>query len=297
MPLTMDTARECSLIVLRGVGQVMFQGHAGTGLCFLAGIGLASPLMLLGAILGATIGPAFAYFGTFEGDKIDQGIYGFNSTLVGLATLVFLRPESIITWILLVLGCVGATILTHLGVRRLKFPAYTAPFVVSTWSILMLAHSMPGAALAAPPPPAEVAPGAGFEVLRGVAEVMLGSNVATGALFLIGIALSNPWHAAMAFLGSMAGTAIAIYHGDPSRPLSAGIYGYNAALAAMALFLRRESLSLPILAALIATLLTEFFPKSTGLPALTSPFVAASWIVLGLVWSEERLFANRRDLA
>ena len=47
-------------IVLRGIGQVMFQGHAGTGILFLVGIALASPLMAVGAIIGAFIGPVVA---------------------------------------------------------------------------------------------------------------------------------------------------------------------------------------------------------------------------------------------
>ena len=34
---------ECGTILLRGIGQVMFQGHAGPGLLFLIGIAVASP--------------------------------------------------------------------------------------------------------------------------------------------------------------------------------------------------------------------------------------------------------------
>ena len=72
-------------VVLRGVGQVMFQGHAGTGLLFLAGITVASPLMGLGAVLGAVIGPVVAHFLKYDRKEIEDGIYGFNSTLVGIA--------------------------------------------------------------------------------------------------------------------------------------------------------------------------------------------------------------------
>ena len=281
------------LAILRGVGQVMFQGHAGTGLLFLVGIALASPLMLLGAVLGALIGPITARVAGFDKGQIDQGLYGFNSTLVGLAMLFFLKP-AVLTFVLLIAGCIATTFITWAAMRFLPFPAYTAPFVVTTWVLLLIAHAMAGDSLNVPASPGAVEPGGFIEqVLRGEAEVMLGANVVTGILFLVGIALSDVWHAGMALLGSIVGTAMADYHGDPAQAISIGIYGYNAALAAMAMFLKRKSLTLPILAALIATGMTEFFPKSLGVPALTAPFVAASWLMLAVIWLEGRLFGER----
>ncbi len=269
----------------------MFQGHAGTGLCFLIGIALGSPLMFVGAVIGAIFGPLVAYLASFDRAKIEQGIYGFNSILVGVATFAFLKPEFATTWMLLFAGVAVAVLLTYLGSRFLKFPVYTAPFVVTTWAILLIAPAISGEEIRVPPPPVSSA-ASGFldAVLRGESEVMLEANDASGILILVGIALSNPWHAAMALLGDVVGTSLAMYHGDPEQSISIGIYGYNAALAAMALFLRRNSLTLPFLAALVATPLTEFFPKWLGVPALTAPFVMASWVVLLAVWSEERLF-------
>jgi urea transporter len=281
-------------VALRGVGQIMFQGNAWTGLFFLAGIALASPAMLAGAVLGAVVGPIFAYFVGFDRRDIEQGLYGFNSTLVGLALPALLLPWHPLTWGANVVGCVLATIITRLGIRFLKFPAYTAPFVVATWIMLLTLHGTMGHSIDAPAPPAVVAEG-GFwaYVLRGEAEVMLGANEMSGVLFLIGIAISNPWHAAMALMGSVVGTSVGFYHGDPETNLSIGLYGYNGALAAIALFLPKPSFALPLLAAVVSTPLTEFFPKSLGIPALTAPFVLASWIVLALLWSERRLFATR----
>ena len=292
--LASGQAASAGLIALRGVGQIMFQGHAGTGLFFLAGIALASPWMLLGAVLGAAIGPLTAWLAGFDREQLEQGIYGFNSTLVGLATLALLRPTPLV-FLLLVAGCVAATFLTWLAGRFLSFPAYTAPFVVTTWGLLVLAHAASGRGIDAPPA-ASVRESGGFAeaVLRGESEVMLGANVATGVLFLIGIALSDYRQAVVALLGSLVGTMTAVYHADSPESLALGLYGYNAALAAMALFLARPSLTPPILAAMISTPLTEFFPKSLGIPALTAPFVAAAWIVLAVTWAEGRLFGGRR---
>ncbi len=293
MPISQESARGATLIVLRGIGQIMFQGHGGTGLCFLAGIAIASPIMLVGALIGAIVGPLTAYLASFNRSDLAQGIYGFNSTLVGLGTLFFLSPNFVITWVLLVTGSVLAAVITFLAKRFLKFPTYTAPFVVVTWIIIAIAHAMSGTGIdVAHPNSPDTSRGFIYEVLRGEAEVMLGANVITGILFLVGIALSDRWHAAMAFLGSLVGTAIADYHGDPSQSIAIGIYGYNGALAAIALFLQRKCLTLPLLAAIVATLITEFFPKELGVPALTAPFVLATWLLLATIQAEARLFSK-----
>ena len=105
-------------VALRGIGQVMFQGHAGTGLLFLAGIAVASPLMAVGAALGAMIGPAVAQLLKFNHEDIKDGIYGFNATLVGVALMFYLRPVPL-TWVLLAVGCALATPVTYL----LPYPA------------------------------------------------------------------------------------------------------------------------------------------------------------------------------
>lgn len=278
-------------VVARGIGQVMFQGHAGTGLLFLAGIAVASPLLAVGALVGAIFGPVVAYFLKFDRAEITDGIHGFNATLVGIALLFYLKPEPL-TWGLIVAGCVVATLLTHAMRRHVTFPTYTAPFIVATWLALWVAHAMVGTSIDLKPAPPSATP-SGFvtAVFDGVAEVMFGANVVTGMLFLTGIALSNWRHAVIALLGSVVGTALAYYHNDPFETISIGIYGFNAALAAIAVYLWRRSLLLPILGAAISVPLTEFFPKSLGLPTLTAPFVVASWIVL-LVGSLEPLFVN-----
>jgi urea transporter len=271
----------------------MFQGHAGTGLLFLIGVAVASPLTALGGAIGMLIGPVVAKLARFDRQEIDDGIHGFNPALVGIGTLFYLQPEGL-TWGLLVVGCVASTFLTYLMRRFLKFPSYTAPFIIVTWLLLIAAHGMAGTTIDVKPAPPQCTP-VGFvsEVLEGPAEVMWGANVVTGLLFLAGIALSNWRHAVLALLGSLLGTLVAIYHNDPVGSTSLGIYGYNASLAAMGVFLWKRSLLIPILAALISVPLTEFFPNSLGIPPLTAPFVAACWVVL-LVGQIEALFLRDR---
>ena len=68
-----------------------------------------------------------------------------------------------------------------------------------------------------------------------------------------------------------------------------GLYGYNATLAAVALFLWRRSLIPPLLGILLSVPLTELVPM-LGLPALTAPFVLATWLVLAFGWLDGKLF-------
>lgn len=268
-------------VVLRGIGQVMFQDHAGTGLLFLAGIAIASPLMAIGAAIGAVIGPVTATLAGFDHDDIQAGIYGFNPVLLGTASLFYLQPRTL-TWILVVIGSIVASFVTYLMRRYLSFPTYTAPFVVVTWILILVAHSIAGTAINVIPGPVSDVPVRFISrVLRGTAEVMFGANVVSGLLFIVGIAVSNRRHAILALLGSMLGTILGIYHQNPIAAIDLGIYGYNASLAAIAVYLWRKSLLISLLAAAITMPITEYFPSAQlGIPALTAPFVLASWAVL-----------------
>ena len=94
----------------------------------------------------------------------------------------------------------------------------------------------------------------------------------------------------------MVGTLLGIYHQNPADTISLGIYGYNASLAAIAMYLWRKSLLIPLLAAAVTLPLTEFFPSSQlGIPALTAPFVIASWIVI-LIMQMESVFAREQSV-
>jgi urea transporter len=288
------------LAAFRGIGQVFFQENALTGAIFVAGIALSSPRMAVGAVAGALIGTLVAQALKFEEADAAAGIYGFNATLVGIATLFFFEPRAA-SIACLIVGCIAATLLTMLVRRFAPFPTYTAPFVVTTW-ILFLA----GGALAFP----AVAPGAPLAslhfagaVARGVGQVMFQGSVWTGLLFLIGIAVNNWRHAAWTAAASALGALVGSYHlsGDAraldverliemaqANVVALGLYGFNATLAAVALYLARPSIVPPLLGALLTVPLAEFIP-TLGVPALTAPFVIATWIVLALQWCEDRL--------
>lgn len=283
------SAAEFIRTVLRGVGQVMFQNHALTGLCFLLGILVASPLMALGGLLGAILGTLTAQFLRYDRQEIRDGLYGFNSALVGVALLFYDRPGAM-TFALIAVGSIGAAAVTRAMRRYAPFPTYTAPFIVTTWALLAMAAPM---GVFTGPPAGDSAPSSILVgITEGVSEVMLQANPLTGALFLAGIAISAWPHALWALAASTFGLFIATWHHDPAASISIGIYGYNAALAAMALWLYRPSLVFPLAAAAISVPITEGFP-SLGLETLTAPFVLASWLTILLARLDELTRAGR----
>jgi urea transporter len=193
---------------------------------------------------------------------------------------------------MMAVGAVVATLLTRLMRGTLPFPTYTTPFIVTTWAIWLIGPALGAAWVPAGDPYTGSDPFVG--IANGVGQVMFQANLVTAVLFVVGIALSDWRHAVLVVAASALGVAAANYHVTPAQRaldpeqlvprfltqnITLGLYSYNATLAALALFLWRKSLIPALLGAMLSTPLTEFAPM-TGLPALTAPFVAATWLVL-----------------
>jgi urea transporter len=278
------------LALFRGIGQVFFQENALTGALFALGIVLSSPLMAIGAILGSAIGAFTARVLKYDEAEVSAGIYGFNSALVGIATWFFFQP-GVASAALLVGGCIVAAPVTWLMRRHVPFPTYTTPFILTTWVLYFLGPVLGAAPVGPGGPP--TAAGFAEAVAHGVSQVMFQASLWTALLFLVGIALNDWEHALWVVAASLIGLLVGIYHHASADEVAGlGLYGYNATLAAIALFLWRRSLIPPLLGILISVPLTENF-SMVGLPALTAPFVLATWLVLALGWLEARLFAPR----
>ena len=289
---------------LRGVGQVFFQENAITGACFVLGLAASSMLMAAGAVIGTAIGTATAWAVKFDKSELSAGIYGFNSALVGIATLFFFRPGAT-SIALLAFGCVVAALVTWLMRRYLPLPTYTTPFIVTTWALFFLGQALGVPRVEAGAPLVGV--GLVGAVAHGVSQVMFQASIWTAILFLVGIALNDWRHATWVLLGSIVGTLVGYYQAaswagtvDPeslvnrglAENVALGLYGYNATLAAVALFLWRRSLIPPLFGMLISVPITDLVPI-LGLPALTAPFVLATWVVLLFGWLDGKLFAER----
>lgn len=101
------------LILGRGIGQVMFQNNALSGLLMLVGVLLNSWQMALLAIAGNVVSTLAAYFSGYSREDIRNGLYGFNGTLVGIAIGVFM-PITVASLLLLVAGSCLSTWIARL---------------------------------------------------------------------------------------------------------------------------------------------------------------------------------------
>ena len=129
--------REGLFIIGRGVGQVMFQNNAVSGLLMLVGIACNSWLLALFALLGNFVGTLTAFFSGYSKEDIEDGLYGFNGTLVGIAVGIFMET-GIASLLLLVAGSVLSTWIARVFGYQKLLPGFTAPFILTVWLLLAL---------------------------------------------------------------------------------------------------------------------------------------------------------------
>lgn len=293
--------------LLRGAGQVMFQDSALCGLFFLLGIGWGAweegrPEVALGAVLGLITGTLAASLLDAPREDIRRGLHGYNGILVGCALPTFFGPSAL-CWVLVVAGAFFSTVVM-LGISRVlstwRVSAMTWPFVFTTWLILLAAYEFARFDIAALPHPAfavqpaevmTVLPGAeamASATLKGISQVFLIGNAATGVLFLVGLALSSLPAAVFAWLGSALAIATAAFLGADGPSVAEGLYQFSAVLTAIGLGSTFYSPNLRVvLYALVGTVFTVVAQGALnasltplGIPSLTFPFVLAAWLFL-----------------
>ncbi|ALO35857.1 hypothetical protein CMT41_14855 [Colwellia sp. MT41] len=294
---------------LRSFGQVMLQGNAITGLLFLLGIGLSSPTMLLGSILATISGLAVAKLCRFDLTTMENGLYGFNAVLVGVAVFYFL-PVSLTSLLIVIFGGAFSTALTHFMLVRLtSVPAFTTPFILSTWGLLLFIDyaklSTVPSTVSSTVLSSDLA-GYSFSGLnsatlvdyfqasmRGISQVMLQDYWLTGVFFLCAIFIHCRTAALWAFIGSTVGLLLATGFNFPHEKVMMGLYGFNSCLVAIALVGRYENKPwLIMLAILLAVVFTRAF-EWLSIPALTAPFVISTLLIIALV-NIHRSYADKR---
>ena len=300
--------RQC-LILGRGIGQVMFQNNALTGLLFLIGIfwgayASGTPAVGWGAVVGVVASTLSGWLLNRRGEPAsdgDQGLWGFNGVLVGCAFPTFMTPDWAM-WVALVF-CAMLTTWLRRGFNNVMAPwkvnSFTFPFVFSTWVFLLCCHELGmlhGAGMAHPS--IEVATSTEFHAsfitlveawLRGISQVFLIDSWITGLFFLAGLAVSSVRAAVWAAVGAAIALATAVIFRAPQADVMEGLYGFSAVLTAIALgatFYPRNTLA-QILWTVAGTIATVFVQacmnalfEPLGLATLTGPFCITTWLFL-----------------
>jgi urea transporter len=264
---------------LKGVGQIMLQDSAWTGLLFLTGIFYDSFILGLAAVIAVTSGTLTAMLCRYDEDEINMGLYGFNATLVGVALATFFQPQTII-WIAIIAGSALSTIITHFFIKK-KFSAFTFPFIVITWALVYIFKNVHVV-----PPPIQTAV---TEILNndftitshGFGEVIFQASTLAGILFFIGVFVSSPVGALYGLAGSVISAALAFYMKAPTADITMGMFSFNAVLCAITFSGCKQKDGLFVLLAVVMSLIIEAAMIRFSLtPYLTFPFVMATWITL-----------------
>lgn len=149
--LTFPPFKQYPRIMLRGIGQVMFQDSMWTGLLFLAGIfwgayAEGSGIVAWGALLGVVVSTLTGYLLKLPDENGAQGLWGFNGVLVGCAFPTFMG-NTVWMWLALIL-CSAMTTWVRNGLNNVMKPwgvsSFTFPFVLCTWFFLLAARMMHG---------------------------------------------------------------------------------------------------------------------------------------------------------
>lgn len=310
MPAASLTVRQraagFALRVLRGAAQVVFLDNPWTGLGNFAAIiwaaifGGGSAAMAVAAVLATSIATATAPLLGASAANAARGLYGFNGLLAGVAVAYFL-PAGPALWLLVAVAAILSTVVAVALERWLapyNLAGLTFPFVASSWLVLLAAYRLPGLGTVAFPPAALVAPVAfgsaadalalGRGILTSVSQIFLIDNPTSGAIFLAGFAIQSRICAAYVLYGAALATLLAALLGADAQMVAHGLWGYSAALTAPAIgciFLQPGGRAfLLATAAIVLTLLLQAATMAllapVALPALTFPFVLATWVFL-----------------
>ena len=271
--------RKYTLIILRSIGQVLFQNNALSGLLILVGVFYSSWLLGLAVIFGALAGTATAQALKYPQSEIKNGIYGFNGALVAIATCFFFG-FSILTTIVLITGAMISAILMY-EMKKLV-PPFTAPFVFIVWLLIIFLFFVLKLPLVAPPPLEDNSLYLHIGLIKGFSQVWFQDNSITGIFFLIALAVNSRISTFYALYGSALGIFIAILLSEPVSMINAGLFGYNAVLCGIALGDRKLSSFLWATLAIALSVVFNIAIGSLGFITLTSAFVFATWTVLYL---------------
>lgn len=265
---------------LKGVGQVMLQDHALTGMLFLSGIFWGSVIMGLSALLALLSGFLTACIFRLDKDNLQKGLYGFSAVLVGVAVMLFFKPVWM-SWGLVVIGSAAATLLQHFFIKR-SFPAFTFPFVAVTWVLLALVGKDMWLPVVDTTNPIFVSFNWLLVPFKSFGQVIFQDKALSGFLFFAGVLVSAPVAAVYGFAAAIVSSVAAYFLGAPVDAVVAGLYGFNAVLCAIVFSGKQWQDALWVLVSVAVSLGITFLFFAWGLPQLTFPFVLATWVTMGV---------------
>lgn len=282
---TWNKILETLKVLLKGVGQVIFQENALSGALMLLGIFLNSWRMGLAAMGGVCASTLTAWGLGYDRGPIRKGLYGFNGTLVGIAVICFM-PFSYVSVLFLLVGAALSTVVTHLFARQQLLPTLTAPFVLITWLIIFVKSLLlSDGAVQSGSVDDSVNILSAMSLSYG--QIMLqGGSLFTGLLFLLAILVNSRAMALQSVIAMLLSLLVVLIPSVISTDsVNSGLYGYNSILTFLAIesvveMKCRRRRSVLALLSMVISIILQYAGLKAGLVTLTAPFVLAVWIVV-----------------
>jgi len=296
----------------RAIGQVTFLNSTTSGRIVLASLALGDPTLAAFAALGAITSTSAAHIVGLDAQSRKDGLWGYNGALVGCAASAFGGGGAYYYLPYVAASTMLGAAATPVVSASLKGAMPNVP--QWTWSfnivaLTMLLRSRPlsdvvvvvdesianngtasseeaAAAVVATASSTASAAALGDALaspLAGISQIFVVDSPITGAGILVATHTYSPKLAMHALGGSAVGCLVGLLSGAPLSDVSAGLWGYNSALASMAVGVffveSRESLVLSgtcaaAAASLFGGLSTAF--GTYGAPCLTLPFCAVA---------------------
>ena len=272
------TVKHFAEIVFRGISQIFLLNNVITGILFLAGAFYNSWLIGIGAVIGLLAGTFTALLFKYKRDDINNGLYGYNGALVGLATVYFFG-FNVSAIIALFFGAVLSSIIMNFMTKR-KLPPFTAPFIISTWIVMAIVLTLKIMPLKA----AQLPDASNLEIIpalsRGIGQVMFQENIFTGIILFVGILVCSRISALYALLGTGIGVIVACVCSFPLSMITAGLFGFNGVLCGIAFSNKKWSALILATTSIVISIFLIYGMVNLGIITLTSPFVLSTWLVL-----------------
>lgn len=293
---------------LRGVGQVVFQNNPLSGLIILAALFFNSWIYGSICLLGVVVSTAAAIALKADRGLIRDGLFGFNGALVALSLVAFtsenFRTGAVPSFYMTIYIAFAAALTTvaFSSIATLLAPhnvaALTMPFVFIGWLFLFAVlkfDSIDAGPLAKPVSPDQFPDGVAYVlptwymgIGNAIGQIFFQDNWISGYLILIGMAVNSRIGAGMALMGAALAALVAVIFGAPEGAIRDGLFGYNAALTAIALggfflVLTWQSFIYTVFGVIVTTWLwasVAIFLAPIGMPVLTSTFVIVTWTML-----------------
>ena len=264
----------------------------------LAAITLASYPLGIIALISSMVGTLVAKIGGADNESINQGLFGYNSVLTGMALSLFLTGND--RWLIAVVGAAIAAIVTAAMMhfmRQTNIPILTFPFIVITWFLLLSTYRLVTFNISSALIPQSLSHWT--LDIKGQINWLTGALDSMGQIFFLDHALSGillfiavfwaGWRLGLyAMVGTIAALLTSYFLKGEHTLISHGLYGYNAVLTMLAVSeVFKENHRYSVVTGIFAACLTIPITASIdtwllpyGLPALTMPFVVCTWIFL-----------------